>query len=272
MARDGNVPPGWHDCGIVTRCFLRDMTQNPRGYSLNRFDMGLPITLLAGHTAVAALASIGLLALIPEALSGGLPRIVAPVLTAAVAAALIIANRREVLRAKKEGVREATTNALTGLATDHAGERVLGLEFAAAQRGRPLTIVLLRIEDFRRYADRHGEVVAGQLLRQAGRTMRKHQRRMHLTAHYGKKDGVFVSILSGMDLDGACTYGKRLRHALMTLPGLPSVPPISMGIVPFDLSMTSPQSLLEQGERALERGAAAGGKVVVVGQVGASGD
>ncbi|NIQ57399.1 MAG: diguanylate cyclase, partial [Gammaproteobacteria bacterium] len=76
--------------------------------------------------------------------------------------------------------------------------------------GRPLTVVLLRIEDFRRYAERHGDVVAGQLLRQAGRTMRKYQRRMHLTAHYGQADGVFVSILSGMELEGASVYGKRL--------------------------------------------------------------
>jgi diguanylate cyclase (GGDEF)-like protein len=239
---------------------------------LNRTETGLPITLLAGHTAVALLAALGLLTLVPPSLSDSLSWVAVPALTALVAGSLIFASRQVVLRARKAAVKEATTDPLTGLATPTAGERLLALEFAAAQRGRSLAIVLLRIEDFPRYASRHGDVVAGQLLRLAGRTMRRHQRRMHLTAHHGQQDGTFLSILSGMDLDGACVYGKRIRHALMTLPGLPTIPPISMGIVAFDMSMTSPGALVEQAERALERGAEAGGKVVVVGQVGAMAD
>lgn len=223
---------------------------------------------MAAQTTVAVLAALGTLTLLPASLGGDLSRIIVPLLTVAVAAGLIMGSHREVVRAREDTIRKAATDPLTGLATPAAGERVLSLEFAAAQRGRPLAIVLLRIEDYPRYAARHGGVVADQLLRRAGRTLRQQQRQMHLTAHHGHDRGTFLSILSGMDLDGACVYGKRLRHALMTLPGLPDVPPVSMGIAAFDLSMTSPKSLLRQVERALERGAAAGGKVVVIGQPG----
>lgn len=221
---------------------------------------------MAGHAAVAAFAAVGVLTLMPEPVTIELSWIAYPALTILFGAGLLLAGRQAVLRARREAQRSATTDPESGLATQATAERVLALEFAAAQRGRPLTVVLFRLEKLPLYAKRHGAVVARQLLRLTARALRRHQRGMHLAA-LGPRDGVYLSILSGMEPDGACIYAQRVRREILSLRALPSVPPVSVGVVPFDMSMTSPAELLEQAERALAKGADAGGKVVVVGQL-----
>jgi PleD family two-component response regulator len=102
------------------------------------------------------------------------------------------------------------------------------------------------------------------LLRLAGRTLGKHRRGMHLTAHHGREEGMYLSILSGMDLDGACVYARKVRRELMSLKGLPEMPKVSVGIVAYDMSMNSPRDLIEQAERALVKATDNGSKILVV--------
>ncbi len=222
--------------------------------------------MLASYTAVAALAAVGMVSMLPLPADSGLPTVGVAILTPLVAAGLVLVGHRAITEARDAALRNTATNSETGLATPFAAERMLATEFAAAQRGRPLTVVLIRIEQYPLYAAKHGRAVGKQLQRLAGRSLAKSRRGMHLTAHHGRDGVTFLSILSSMDVAGASIYAKRVRRDLMGLTGVPRPQGVSIGIVPYDVSMRKPEQLIKQAERAVRKGTEAGGRIVVVGE------
>jgi GGDEF domain-containing protein len=220
--------------------------------------------LVATFAAVGGLAAFGLVSLLPA--TGSAMQLAVALVGVAVVLGTALAGTtmRTMHKAQHVAVSHATTHPVTGLGTPHIAEMMLGVAFAAAQRGRPLTVVLLRFEDFPRYAARSGRASAEQLLRGAGRVLRTHTRTMHITAHHGPGDATFVSILSDIGVEGACIFAKRARRELMNLPGA-ELPAVSAAVVGFDVSMASPAELLERADRALAKAAEAGGRIVAVG-------
>lgn len=225
-------------------------------------DVHLPPRAFAMNVGIAALAAIGITSLTG---SQGEALVAVPVLTALLTFALVVWAREPERRAKRKrgGL---TMDPLTGLAMEHVGEEALAREFAAAQRGRPLTIVLLRLEGLPRYRERHGKAVADQLLRVLGRTLERHRRGMHLTALHGGREGTFLSILSASERQGAAVYAARLRRDLMQLPGVPEHEGVSIGVASYDMGMASASELVGNAEYAMAKGAAAGGKVMIMGE------
>lgn len=235
---------------------------------MDSVNLDFPHRVVASQAAVAALSAIGLATLLEPAGGRDQTVLVATLITALLVVAFVIRRRDDVAVAGPAQSGSSTIDPLTGVATAGAGDQVLGLEFAAAQRGRPLTVVLLRIEQLPRYRTRHGRVVANQLLRVTGRVLRRHRRGMHLVARRAGEDGVFLCILSESGLEGATVFATRVRRELLRPPGLPAHAGISVGIASFDMSMRSPQDLLRQASIALGRAAASGGKVAVMGSGG----
>ncbi|MFW5947944.1 MAG: GGDEF domain-containing protein [Gemmatimonadota bacterium] len=226
-------------------------------------NVDLPRGALILNVCIAALAAVGITSLI-----GGRGQAIfaVPVLTVILTLALLLQTREISAWARRVLAGPTVTrDPLTGVATEEVAEEVLAREFAAAQRGRPLAIVLIRLEGLPRYRVEHGQAVADQLLRVTGRTLAQHRRGMHVAARHGGREGTFISILSGSDRDGAAVYAARLRQELLRLKGLPELSGVSVGIAAFDMSMASPRELVRKAAFALERGAAAGGKVMVVG-------
>lgn len=222
---------------------------------------------------VSVLAGAGLIALNPVPASRSVELIGAIGTSILIALALFAAGDRVLTRTLRMSAGDVTTDPLTGLAAAHIGTLVLANEFAAAQRGRPLSVVLFRIDSFPKYASKNGREAAERMLRSAGRILKKHTRDMHTTAVHRGGSATYVSVLSGIPVQGACVFAKRARRELLSLPGGGEVHSISVGIVPFDLSVASPAELLETAERALSRGTAAGGKIVALGlPVGATTD
>lgn len=238
---------------------------------MTRTDIDVPMPLLASYTAVAALAAVGLVSMMSVPTGSGLSTVGIAVLTPLVAGGLVMVSHRAVTEARDMALRSATTNPETGLATPFAAENVLATEFAAAQRGRPVAVVLIRVEQYPRYVAKHGRAVGKQLQRLVGRSLARARRGMHLTAHHGRDGVTYLSILSSVDVVGASVYAKRVRRDLMNLSGVPRLPGVSIAIVPYDMSMTSPNDLIEQAERALRKAAEAGGRIVAVGELQATG-
>ena len=145
------------------------------------------------------------------------------------------------------------------------GKQALKREFAAAQRGRVLTVVLIRIEGLTAYRRQHGKVVTAQLVRRIGRVLSRNRRGMHVVAEH-TEPGTFISILSGIDRRGAAIYATRMRRGLLQLKGLPSPSGIGVGVAEFDMSMESPDDIVRRAAIGLRRGATTGGRVVVVGE------
>lgn len=237
---------------------------------MSQINLELPRDTILVQVAVAGLAAVGMTTLVPA--SGGREQamLVVPILAVLLAIVLVLRTRQTVDQAREEAGYAASTDPLTGIATSTSGQQTLEMEFAAAQRGRPLTVVLIRVEQLGRYRAEHGAAVADQLMRDAGRVLNRHRRGMHLAARHAGDPATFLSILSGSDRRGATVYATRVRRELLRLSGLPRPVAVSVGIASFDMSMTSPRDLVRQAAFALKKGAAAGGRVVVVGNSSAA--
>lgn len=227
---------------------------------MNILNMDLPRYALVLNVGIAGLGAIGL-----TLLTGSDAMVGTPLLTALLTLALLATSGKSGHRTSRIEM-EATSDPLTGLTSEEVGREALDREFAAAQRGRPLTIALLRLEGLPKYRARHGRTVTDQLLRVAGRIIARHRRGMHLTACHNAPDGTFLSVLSGSDRDGAAVYAARLRNDLLRLKNIPPCDGVSVGIASFEMSMASPDELLRAATYALEKASEAGGKVMVVGR------
>lgn len=73
-------------------------------------------------------------------------------------------------------------------------------------------------------------------------------------------------VLSGIPLRGACVYTKRVRADIAGLTGFPAPIVVSAGVAEYEDGLKSPAILVKRAERALARGSAEGGRIIVVGR------
>jgi diguanylate cyclase (GGDEF)-like protein len=219
-----------------------------------------PRHVLFLNVGVAALAAIGLIFLV----SG--PGLAVPLLAGGLAVTMLMVGRAPADWSSDSLELVALRDPETGLTTEEVAQEMLIREFCAAQRGRPLTVVMLRVEGLTSYGAKHSKAVAEQLLRVTARTIAGHRRGMHVAARHPGRPGTFLSILSGIDAEGGAVYAARLRREIMGIRTLPAAHGVSMGVASYDMSMGSHRDLVEKAAFALEKGAEAGGKVVVIGQ------
>jgi diguanylate cyclase (GGDEF)-like protein len=252
-------------CGTNIDAACTDCASTRHGRGMIRHDAALPLALVAFQAAVAGLAALGFLSLVPVATTPGTLVVVVPLLGVSATAGLVMVGEHAAARRRGVAVRHALRHPLTGLVTRDYTEQTLAAEFAAAQRGRGLTVVLFRIEQFPRLAVRHGRPAAERVLRAAGRVLQAHTRGMHTSGHHGPHEGTYVSILSGTAVDGACVFAKRVRRDLMALTGMPEPLVVSAGVIAYDVSMASVKELVDGAEHALVKAAAGNGKIVVLG-------
>jgi diguanylate cyclase (GGDEF)-like protein len=236
--------------------------------SMNANDIELPLGVVAVQAAAAGLAALGLVSLVPVAPTAGALLLIVPVLGLVAAGGLVHGGKQVVARARRAAARDALKDPLTGLAARDSAEQTLAAEFAAAERGRPLTVVLFRIAQFPRFRGRHGRPVADRVLRGTGGALNRHTRHMHTTGVHGPHEGCYISVLSGVSVDGACVFAKRVHRDIAALPGMPERLVVSASVVPYDASMESAAQLVATAQRALAKAEASGGRIVVVGQIG----
>jgi GGDEF domain-containing protein len=219
---------------------------------------------VAAFAIIGGLAALGLASFLPWDLPAYPLVAGAGGLGITMAIGMTMSMNRLLRRAERTAATHATVHPVTGLGTKYVAEMMLAVAFGAAQRGSTLTVVLLRYDDFPRYAARAGRPAAEHVLRNAGRVLLRHTRTMHTSAHHRDEAATWVAILTGINVEGACVFAKRVRRDLMNVPAA-EVPPVSAAVVGFDLSMASPAELLERAERVLEKGTGAGGRIIAVG-------
>jgi len=144
------------------------------------------------------------------------------------------------------------TDPLTGLPNRRHLEMHLAREFAAASRGRELSVVLLDVDDFRRYNDTLGRVAGDEVLRTLAEVLRAETRAMNLVARL--EGDRFISILSDTDEDGARLHARRLEERIARHSGLgPHGITVSTGAASFTEEMESPRDLIRAADRDLRR-------------------
>lgn len=111
----------------------------------------------------------------------------------------------------------AYTDALTGLANRRRFDLVLAKEMAACRRSRrPLSLLLIDVDHFKAYNDRHGHRAGDELLRRiAAELARVSRRGQDLAARYGGDE--LAVVVPGMGASGARALSQRILLAVRRL-------------------------------------------------------
>ncbi|UCF21437.1 MAG: PAS domain S-box protein [Gemmatimonadota bacterium] len=172
----------------------------------------------------------------------------------AVVSELLQAERRQALVL-------AYSDILTGLPNRRLLEFMLAKEFAAAKRGRPLTLVLLTVDRFDEYRREHGRMAADEAVRRIGACLDRQMREMNIGGRYS--DNQFMAILSGEKVDGAWVFADRTREAMARLVHEPGGRlTVSVGIGQYEWWMREIDELLDLATRSARRAADRGGNRV----------
>jgi two-component system, cell cycle response regulator len=131
----------------------------------------------------------------------------------------------------------ARRDALTGLANRRSLDERLAVELARAQRyGRPLAVVMLDIDRFKRVNDDHGHQVGDRLLEFVGELLQGTVRPSDLACRYGGEE--FVVLVSDTTASNATALAERLRRGFEANSGTLTAAPtqtISAGVSGTDL-------------------------------------
>ncbi len=145
---------------------------------------------------------------------------------------------------------------LTGLRNYRFFSEHLPQEIARSdQYGAPLSLILIDIDDFKRYNDRHGHETGNHALAAIGGLLRAASRRVDIAARYGGEE--FALILPSTPKVGARLLAERIRGNIESHPfrGEETQPEgkltVSMGIATYPGDATSPAELVRRADRAM---------------------
>ncbi len=142
------------------------------------------------------------------------------------------------------------TDPLTGLPNRRHMDIVLEKDFATAERGRDLSVVLFDLDDFKQFNDTAGHQAGDDAIRRFAEILAGQTRAMNLAARYGGDE--FIAILSDTDAAGARYLVERVleelrRDELMVGIGA------SAGIAVYRPGMIGPEDLIRSADEALYR-------------------
>ncbi|KMT55058.1 sensor domain-containing diguanylate cyclase [Pseudomonas fildesensis] len=112
----------------------------------------------------------------------------------------------------------AATDALTGLANRRILDQRLRLEWDRAQRStEPLTLLMIDVDHFKAFNDRHGHQGGDEALRNVAQVIGSNIRRpADLAARYGGEE--FAVVLPDTDAKGAAVIAEHIRSGVEHLP------------------------------------------------------
>jgi diguanylate cyclase (GGDEF)-like protein len=169
-------------------------------------------------------------------------------LVSMVAAEGAVAIDRENLLIKLDDL--ARRDELTGLFNRRVFTEQLDRELAAADRhSRPLALIMLDLDNFKRYNDTHGHQAGDQLLASVATAWTNQLRSTDVIARYGGEE--FIIILPDCTLDEATHTADRIREAV------PGDATCSAGVATLEPGDSAAQ-LIGRADRALYHAKASG--------------
>jgi diguanylate cyclase (GGDEF)-like protein len=156
--------------------------------------------------------------------------------------------------------RQAVTDELTGLFNHRRFQEVVTAEIAASHRyDRPLGLLMIDIDNFKRVNDTYGHQQGDLVLREVARALRDTCREIDEPARYGGEE--MAVALPQTDLDGAYAIAERARTAVeaLRIPRLDGAEPlrvtVSCGVAATSGAATVPDkdALIAAADAALYR-------------------
>jgi len=122
---------------------------------------------------------------------------------------------------------QSRTDPLTLLGNRRLFDDRLPQEFARArQMHQPLSLLMMDIDNFKAYNDRHGHSLGDAAIKMVGAALRRHARKPVLACRYGGDE--FCVILPGTGAEAAASVAERLRVSVETSRGM--APPITLSV------------------------------------------
>jgi len=148
------------------------------------------------------------------------------------------------------------TDRLTGLRNYDFFAEALRAELARVRRyGGCVTLVIIDLDRFKAFNDRHGHAAGNKLLNRVGQAIAHQKRDADIAARFGGEE--FAVLVPGREQDGVIV-AERMRHAIADLSPTPTShqdfePGISAsaGTATFPVDARTPQELFELADRAL---------------------
>jgi diguanylate cyclase (GGDEF)-like protein len=149
----------------------------------------------------------------------------------------------------------AQTDPLTQLANRGHLFMLLRTELARARRyARPISIVMLDVDYFKRFNDVYGHLAGDRALRGVADVMRRMCRTSDTAGRYGGEE--FVLVLPETPIEGGVALAEKLRleiEATVEVPAGADPLGISAGVVAFPIHGRIPDLLLDAADRQLYR-------------------
>ena len=160
-------------------------------------------------------------------------------------------NRR--LRSELEHA--ASTDALTGIANRRFFEDSLAREIKRAERyGRQLTLLMVDLNNFKNYNDRHGHPMGDQLLRDCAHLMKALTRASDLVARYGGDE--FAVLLPETTAKQGKSVAEKLRKIKIGSLASREEITLSIGCAAYKKGMTG-ETLIELADKDMYKQKAA---------------
>jgi diguanylate cyclase (GGDEF)-like protein len=174
-----------------------------------------------------------------------------------------IATLGEALRRERGAAEElAMIDGLTGLPNRRHVEEMLEREFAAAERGAGLTVVMFDLDHFKRVNDGHGHAAGDMTLKTFAKILKANTRKENLSARFGEEE--FVSVLRGTDAEDVISFAQRVLDQMRAWPLPWGTQTVSAGIAQYQKGMGSFELLLGEADRALYQAKDGGRDMVYV--------
>jgi diguanylate cyclase (GGDEF)-like protein len=151
-----------------------------------------------------------------------------------------------------EAMQRAEREPLTGLPNHAALHRHLEQSCATAlRRLRPLSVVMLDLNDLKHINDAHGHPAGDAALRALADALRAAARRADVVGRYGGDE--FMAILVDCGTAGAADFGARVRRLLTERPGpfAPGALSVAVGWAEFPAQARSPREVVALADAAL---------------------
>jgi diguanylate cyclase (GGDEF)-like protein len=172
-------------------------------------------------------------------------------------AALAIGNRR--LLAALHG--QANTDPRTGLANSRAFDLALEAALGARSTQESLSVLMIDVDHFKAFNDRHGHPAGDEALRAFGGVLRSCMREGDVAARYGGEE--FAVLLRGVDASVASVVAERIRARteatiIALAPGMTDRITVSIGVANAPEQGLDRVTLLRVADEALYQAKTAG--------------
>ncbi|HTX71852.1 MAG TPA: diguanylate cyclase DgcA [Rectinemataceae bacterium] len=150
-----------------------------------------------------------------------------------------------------------TTDMMTRLRLKHYFYTVLLERMeSSAINGRPLSVVMIDIDFFKKFNDTYGHSCGDAVLKQVARVLQGSIRGQDLAARYGGEE--FCVLLPDADRDRSRAIAERIRRSVASTPteyeGKRLTVTVSVGVAQYEPSRdVSGKSLIDRADRALYR-------------------